>query len=52
MQYSRSCSYHANYQKIPDKKKLDYQEGLEKSCANSAARSCDSYMKYPEKIRA
>ena len=29
----------ANNQKIPDKKKADYQEGLEKSRADSAARS-------------
>ena len=34
---------------IADKKKVDYQEGLEKSCADSAARSRDSYMKDPEK---
>ena len=42
----------ANNQKIADKKKADYQEGLEKSCANSAAWSRDSYMKDPEKSRA
>ena len=41
--------YAANNQKITDKKKADYQEGLEKSRADSAARSCDSYMKDPEK---
>ena len=41
--------YVANNQKIVDKKKADYQEGLEKSCGDSAARSCDSYMKDPEK---
>ena len=41
--------YTANNQKIADKKKADYQEGLEKSCADSAARSRDSYMKDPEK---
>ena len=29
--------YAANNQKIADKKKADYQEGLEKSCADSAA---------------
>ena len=29
--------YAANNQKIADKKKADYQEGLEKSHANSAA---------------
>ena len=37
----------ANDQKMADKKKADYQEGLEKSRADSAARSCDSYMKDP-----
>ena len=31
-----------NNQKIADKKKVDYQEGLEKSCGDSAARSRDS----------
>ena len=41
--------YTANNQKIADKKKADYQEGLEKSCADSAAQSHDSYMKEPEK---
>ena len=40
-----------NDQKIADKKKADYQEGLEKSCADSVAQSCDSYMKDPEKGR-
>ena len=44
--------YVANNQKIADKKKVDYQETLEKSHADSAARSCDSYMKDPEKSRA
>ena len=39
----------ANNQKIADKKKADYQEGLEKSRADTAARSHDSYMKDPEK---
>ena len=39
----------ANNQKIADKKKADYQENLEKSHADSAARSRDSYMKDPEK---
>ena len=29
--------YAANNQKIADKKKAGYQEGLEKSCADSAA---------------
>ena len=41
--------YTANNQKIADKKKVDYQEGLEKSRADSAARSHDNYMKDPEK---
>ena len=41
--------YTANNQKIADKKKADYQERLEKSRADSAARSHDSYMKDPEK---
>ena len=41
--------YTANNQKIANKKKADYQEGLEKSRADSAARSHDSYMKDPEK---
>ena len=30
--------YAANDQKMAEKKKVDYQEGLEKSCADSAAR--------------
>ena len=34
---------------MADKKKADYQEGLEKSRAKSTARSLDSYMKDPEK---
>ena len=41
--------YTANNQKIADKKKANYQEGLENSRADSAARSRDSYMKDPEK---
>ena len=41
--------YTANDQKMADKKNTDYQEGLEKSRADSAARSLDSYMKDPEK---
>ena len=41
--------YATNNQKMADKKKVDYQEGLEKSHADSAARSRDSYMKDPEK---
>ena len=41
--------YTANNQKIADKKKADYQEGLEKSRADIAARSRDSYMKDLEK---
>ena len=40
--------YTANNQKIADKKKVDYQV-LEKSRADSAARSRDSYMKDSEK---
>ena len=38
-----------NNQKIANTKKADYQELLQKSCADSAERSCDSYMKDPEK---
>ena len=41
--------YTANNEKIADKKKADYQEGLEKSRADSAARSRDSHLKDPEK---
>ena len=41
--------YTANNQKIADKKKVDNQEGLEKSRADSAAWSRDSYMKDLEK---
>ena len=41
--------YTANNQKITDKKKADYQEDLEESRADIAARSRDSYMKDPEK---
>ena len=41
--------YTANNQKIANKKKTDYQEGLEKSRADNAARSRDSYMKHQEK---
>ena len=44
--------YTANDQKMADKKKTDYQEGLEKNRADSAAQSRDSYMKDPEKSRA
>ena len=43
--------YTANNQKIADKKKADYQ-GLEKSRADSAARSRDNYMKDLEKSYA
>ena len=42
--FEKLC-YVANNQKIADKKKADYQEGLEKSRADSAVRSRDSYMK-------
>ena len=41
--------YTADDQKMADKKKMGYQEGLEKSRADSAALSRDSYMKDPEK---
>ena len=41
-----------NNQKIADKQKVDYQEILQKSHADSAERSCDSYIKDPEKSRA
>ena len=44
--------YAADDQKMADKKKVDYQEGLEKSRAGSAAQSHDSYIKDPEKSRA
>ena len=43
--------YAENNQKVADKKKADYQEILQKSRADSAERSCDSYMKDPEKSR-
>ena len=35
--------YAASNQKIADEKKANYQEALEKSLADSAARSFDSY---------
>ena len=41
--------YSANNQNIANKKKADYQEGLEQSRADNAIRSRDSYMKDPEK---
>ena len=44
--------YAANNQKIADKKKANYQEALEKSHADSATLSRDSYMKNLEKSRA
>ena len=44
--------YAANNQKIADKKKAIYQEALEKSRADSATWSHDSYMKDPEKSHA
>ena len=44
--------YTANNQKIADKKHADYQEGLEKSRADSTTRSHDSCMKDPEKSHA
>ena len=37
---------------MADKKKADYQEGLENSRADNAAQSRDSYMKDLEKSRA
>ena len=37
--------YVENKEKIADKKKTDYQDNLEKSRADSAARSRKSYMK-------
>ena len=43
--------YVENNQKIADKKKADYQEILQKSRADSAEWSCDSYMKDLEKCR-
>ena len=42
----------ANNRKIADKKKANYQEALEKSRADSATQSRDSYIKDPEKSRA
>ena len=48
MQYSRNFTT----RKTADKKKTDYHEGLEKSRADSAAWSCDRYMKDPEKSHA
>ena len=42
----------AKDQKVADKKKADYQGGLEKSHADSAARSRENYMKDPEKSHA
>ena len=44
--------YTENNQKIADKKKVDYQEILQKSLADNSERSCDSYMKDPEKSHA
>ena len=44
--------YMAYNQKMADKKKEDYQEGLQKSRADSAAQNRDSYMKNPEKSHA
>ena len=45
----RGVVLHSKQSEIADKKKADYQEGLEKSRADSAVRSRDSYMKDPEK---
>ena len=44
--------YVANNQKVADKKKVDYQEALEKRCVDSAAQSRDGYMKVSEKSGA
>ena len=41
--------YAENNQKIADKKRTDYQETLQKSHADSAEQSCDSYIKDLEK---
>ena len=41
--------YAENNQKITDKKKVNYQEALENSHADSAEQSCGSYMKDPGK---
>ena len=41
-----------NNQKIADKRKADYQETLQKSRAESAEQSCDSYMKDQEESHA
>ena len=43
--------YTPNNQKKADKKKADYQEGLEKIRADSAARSRESYKNGLEKSR-
>ena len=42
--------YTANSQKIADREKADYQEGLEKSRADNAARSRRIYMKNQERV--
>ena len=50
MQYLRSCTTQQTIRRYrADKKKVDYQEGLEQSRADSGARNHDSYMKDPEK---
>ena len=41
--------YAESNQKVADKKKADYQDSVQKSRADSAVWSCDSYMKDPEK---
>ena len=48
----RGVVLRGNNQKIADKKKADYQEILQKSRADSAEWSCDSYMEDPEKSHA
>ena len=45
----RGVVLRGNNQKIADKKKAYYQEGLEQSHADSEAKSHDSYMKDLEK---
>ena len=49
MQYSEELYYTENNRKVADKKKADYQEGLEKSHTDSVAWSCESYKKDLEK---
>ena len=46
---TRGAVLHSKQSEDSWQKKADYQEGLEESRADSAARSRDSYMKDPEK---